>query len=63
MSPEEEEEVLYAEIRDARVNRGWLLGPLTAKYGSRAVVRALGVGHMAWSLGVPEEDEMREEEE
>lgn len=58
-----EEEVLYAEIRDARVNRGWLLGPLNAKYGAKAVVRALGVGHMAWSLGIREEYEVQEEEE
>ena len=46
MTPE-----LLAKIRAER-ERGELLGPLCDKYGAEAVVKALGVPHVACSLGV-----------
>lgn len=47
--PERDE--LLERIRQERV-RGELLGPLTDKYGATDVVAALGIPHVAASLGV-----------
>jgi hypothetical protein len=50
---------LLAEIQVAR-QRGELLGPLCEKYGAEAVVKALGVKHVAVALGVQDDEDARE---
>jgi hypothetical protein len=50
---------LLAEIQVAR-QQGELLGPLCEKYGSEAVVKALGVKAVAIALGVQDDEEAQE---
>jgi hypothetical protein len=55
-----EADEILEKIRTERRD-GELLGPLTDRYGAAAVVKALGVSHVAWSLGVREEVVVGEE--
>lgn len=53
---------LLEEIRQDR-RRGELLGPMTKKYGAVAIVAALGVPHVADSLGVWDDDDQQYDED